>query len=148
MYVCCSFQFLVTLIKFEGDLYQQWIYPVWYRHGNTLIQLLIQTDWYTLEGMAAKMAYFHQQSKFGMGAATNGPNNNGMEVSPELHVKMSKKIAQLTKVSLKHNGFVFFMVWYLSPWRCHLLCMTDTWVCLTVEVLAISNQFDWSKPDN
>ncbi|PIK54983.1 hypothetical protein BSL78_08122, partial [Apostichopus japonicus] len=48
--------------------------------------------------MAAKMAYFHQQSKFGMGAATNGPNNNGMEVSPELHVKMSKKIAQLTKV--------------------------------------------------
>lgn len=44
------------------------------------------------------MAYFHQQSKFGMASTTNGPNNNTMDVSPELHIKMSKKIAQLTKV--------------------------------------------------
>ncbi|XP_071506499.1 protein FAM184A-like [Diadema antillarum] len=48
--------------------------------------------------MAAKMSsqnFFQQQSKYGAGPS-NGPAP--VDVSPELHLKMSKKIAQLTKV--------------------------------------------------
>ncbi|XP_063963502.1 protein FAM184A-like [Lytechinus pictus] len=47
--------------------------------------------------MAAKMSqnFFQQQNKYGAGPS-NGPAP--IDVSPELHLKMSKKIAQLTKV--------------------------------------------------
>ena len=53
--------------------------------------------------MATKMSFgnVYQQNNLGAGAASG---QTGAEVTPELHLKMSKKIAQLTKVC--------FTAWY------------------------------------
>lgn len=75
--------------------------------------------------------FFQQQTKYGAGPS-NGPAP--IDVSPELHLKMSKKIAQLTKVSKNQRKCSIFIRMVtvcvdlcdecLSFLRSHCLCLT------------------------
>lgn len=79
--------------------------------------------------------FFQQQTKYGAGPS-NGPAP--IDVSPELHLKMSKKIAQLTKVSKNQRKCSIFIRMVTV---CVDLCdeclsfLRSHWLCLTLFIL-------------
>ncbi len=56
--------------------------------------------------------YFHQQQS--SSSASNQLIDEDTTLTQEMHVKMAKKIAQLTKVRFSKRGFCFLNIYYLQ----------------------------------